>query len=209
MVFGRSPKQPIDFQIPPMPPDLMTASAFSYLSALKETLQNAHDDARDQLRTAQHYQKEYYDKQVNAERCSVNDRMLVYDPVNRGFPKFLKHFVGPYVVAAKPIANGVTFILRSLDNGNIVYVHRNPLKKCIVTFSEHQAVDILMDQFAVPPEQPAQNLQVVDAAANVNPQAPLRRRRSSCGAGSRSHRSASACSTGTRCSTTGRGTPAP
>ena len=30
-----------------------------------------------------------------------------------------------------------------------------------------------MDQFAEPAEQPAQNLQVVDAAANVNPQAPL------------------------------------
>ena len=173
MVFGRSPIQPIDFRIPPVQPDLTPDLASSYFSALKETLENAHDDARDQLRTAQHYQKEYYDQQVNAERFSVGDRVLIYDQVNPGFPKFQKHFVGPYVVAAKPIAIGVTYILRSLDNGNIVHVHCNRLKKCYVTFSEYQAVDVLLDQFAEPPKQHAQNLQVVEAASNVNPRAPL------------------------------------
>ena len=95
MVFGRSPKQPIDFQIPKVQPDFTPAPTLSYFSALKETLKNAHDDARDQLSTAQHHQKEYYDQQVNAERFSVGDRVLVYDPVNRGFPKFQKHYVGP------------------------------------------------------------------------------------------------------------------
>ena len=150
MVLKRSPKQLIDFQIPPMQPDLTTASAFSYCSALNHS-KNAHDDVRDQLRTAQH-QNEYYDQQVNAERFSVGDRVLVYDLVNRGFLKFQKHIVGPHVVADKPIANGVTFILRSLDTGNIVHVHRNRLKKLNVTFSQRHAVDVLMDQFPVPPD---------------------------------------------------------
>ena len=54
-----------------------------------------------------------------------------------------------------------------------MHVHRNRLKKCNVTFSEHQAVDVLLDQFAERPEQHAQNLHVVDAASNVNPRAPL------------------------------------
>ena len=98
---------------------------------------------------------------------------MIYEPVNRGFPKFQKHFVGPYVVAANPIANGVTYILRSLDNGNIVHEHRNHLKICNVTFSKHQAVDVYLDQFAELPEQHAQNMQVVDAASSVNPRAAL------------------------------------
>ena len=117
--------------------------------------------------------KKYYDQQVNAERFSVGDRVLVYDPVNRRCLKFQIHYVGPYVLAAKPIVNGVTYILRSSDNGNIVHVHRICLKKCNVSFSEHQAVEMLIKQFAVPFKQPAQNLQVVDAATNVNPEAPL------------------------------------
>ena len=75
-------------------------------------------------------------------------------------------------MAAKPIANGVTYILRSADNGNIVHVHSNRLKKCNVSFSEHQVVDVLTDQCALPPEQPVHNLQVVHAAANANPAAP-------------------------------------
>ena len=144
-----------------------------YFSALKETIKNAHDDACDQLRTAQHHQKEYDNQQVNAERFSVRDQVLVYDPVNRGFPKFQKHYVGPYVVEAKPIVNGVSFILRSPDNGNIVYKHRNRLKKCNVSFLEQHAVDVLMDQFSIFLEQHAQNLQILDAAANVNPEAIL------------------------------------
>ena len=76
-------------------------------------------------------------------------------------------------MAARTIAYGVTYILRSPDNGNILHVNRNCLKKCNVTFLEHQAVDVLIDQFALLPEQDAQNLQVVDACANVNLQMPL------------------------------------
>ena len=44
------------------------------------------------------------------EQFSVGDRVIVYDPVSRGFPKFQKHYVGHYEVASKPIAGGVTYI---------------------------------------------------------------------------------------------------
>ena len=57
IVFGRSPKQLIDLQIPQVQPDFTQAPTSSYFSALKETVKNAHYDACDQLRTAQHHQK--------------------------------------------------------------------------------------------------------------------------------------------------------
>ena len=45
--------------------------------------------------------KKYYDQQINAESFAVGDRVLIYDPVNRGFSKFQKHYFGLYVVATK------------------------------------------------------------------------------------------------------------
>ena len=90
MVFGRFPKQPVDFLIPPMQSKPTPATTSEYFSALRKTLEVAHDEARDKLRVAQRQQKDYYDQQVNAERFSIGDRVLVYDPVNRGCPKFQK-----------------------------------------------------------------------------------------------------------------------
>ena len=152
MVFGRLPKQPIDFKIPSIQASSKAITTPKYFSALRETLEAVHDEARDNLRAAQTAQKAYYDRQENAEKFSVGDRVLVYDPVSRGFPKFQKHFVGPYMVAAKPIAGGVTYILRACDTGTIIHLHRNRLKKCQVSFPEHESIDVIVDnEETVPP----------------------------------------------------------
>ena len=79
MVFCQSPKQPIDFKIcagqynsdPKVPPE--------YFSALRETPEAVHDEARENLLASQRAQKTYYDRQENAEQFSVADRVLVYD----------------------------------------------------------------------------------------------------------------------------------
>ena len=73
MVFGRSPKQPIKFQIPLIQPYLRPTSTSSYVSALKDILKNAHDDARDHLRTAKHNQRENFDQHVNAKHFLEGD----------------------------------------------------------------------------------------------------------------------------------------
>ena len=169
MVFGRSPKQPIDFQIPAAQSNLQSIDPPKYFSALRETLEAVHDEARENLQAAQRAQKSYYDRQQNAEQFSVGDRVLVYDPVSRGFPKFQKHFVGPYEVASKPIAGGVTYILRSYDTGTIIHVHRNRLKKCQVSFPEQHTVDILVDTEAPPAAANEINDPVAPAAAVVEP----------------------------------------
>ena len=129
MVFGRSPNQPIDFKVSAGPTSSNANSPPEYFSALRETLEAVHDEARENLRAAQCDQKAYYDRQTNAEQFSVGDRVLVYNPVSRGFPKFQKNFFGPYEVTAKPIAGNVTYILRACDTGTIIHVHRNRLNK--------------------------------------------------------------------------------
>ena len=87
MVFGRSPKQPIEFKIPAGQASSEAKAPPKYFSALRETLEAVHDEARENLRASQSAQKAYYDRQTNAEQFSVGDRVLVYDPVSRGFPK--------------------------------------------------------------------------------------------------------------------------
>ena len=104
MVFGRSPKQPIDFKTPGGKFSSDTKAPAEYFSALCETFEAVHEETRENLRAAQRAQKAYYDRQNNAEQFSVGDRVLVYDPVSSGFPKFQKHLVGPYEVASKPVA---------------------------------------------------------------------------------------------------------
>ena len=51
-------------------------------------LKAVHDEARENLSAAHSTQKAYYDRQTNAEQFLVEDRVLVYDPVSRGFQKF-------------------------------------------------------------------------------------------------------------------------
>ena len=121
---------------------------------------------------AQSAQIAYYDRQTNAEQFSVGDRVLVYDPVSRGFSKFQKHFVGPYEVAAKPIAGGVTYILRACDTGTIIHVHRNRHKKCQVLFPELQTVDVLIDSVAPDLADVGVDRQESPHALVAEPQAP-------------------------------------
>ena len=172
MVFGRAPKQPIEFKIPTGQASSDAKPPPKYFSALRETLEAVHDEARENLRAALSAQKAYYDRQTNAEQFSVGDRVLVYDPVSRGFPKFQKLFVGPYEVASKLIAGGVIYILRACDTGTIIHVHRNRPKKCQVSFPEQQTVDVIVDTVEPVPADAVVNRLAAPHMVVVEPQAP-------------------------------------
>jgi len=136
MVFGRTPTQPIEFRIPVPTRSEAPKDANDYYSALQKTLASIHTDAAKQLRSAQNAQKQYYNEKANAEQFQVGELVLVYDPVTKGSPKFNKFYKGPYEVAQKPIAGGVTYVLRSLDTGTPITVHRNRLKRCNIPSEE-------------------------------------------------------------------------
>lgn len=186
MVFGREAKQPIDFQFPIQATKPPSRKPDDHYSALRETLASIHHQARIKLRQAQATQKEYYDRKANAEQFAVGDLVLVYNPVAHGSPKFQKHWEGPYIVVNKPIAGGVTYLLKETTTGKPVTVHRNRLKCCICEPMPEQAVENIEaghDQIQVaqpvlrpnpavpanvaPPQQPA------DVPANVLQGGPI------------------------------------
>ena len=151
LVFGRVAKQPVDFLIPAPKSETPRVSPQRYFSALRDTLEAAREDASKHLRHAQASQKKYYDQSANAPRFSIGDYVLVKDPVARGFPKFRKNYRGPFVVVSKPIAGGVTYILRSVADGKILHVHRNNLKICNMPESDQQSFEVLLGVGGQPP----------------------------------------------------------
>ena len=129
LLFGREPKQPIDFQFPITSSQRSEASPDHYFSALKRTLDSIQEQANQNLRTAQLSQKQYHDRGVTAAQFSIEDMVLVYNPVAHGSPKFQKHWEGPFLVVSK-LAGGVTYIVRSVVDDKFLTVHRERLKLC-------------------------------------------------------------------------------
>ena len=130
LLFGRDPKQPIDFSIPAPLSQTVPAFNHSYFSALKRSMESIRDQARSNLRHAQSKQKAYHDQSVTADQLAIGDLAFVYNPVMRGSPKFQKHWEGPYLVVSR-LAGGVTYKLRSTDGADkFLTVHRDRLKKC-------------------------------------------------------------------------------
>ena len=130
MLFGRDPKQLIDFTISVPKSQTTPTTNQSYFSALKRSIESIHKRARSNLRHAQSKQKAFHDQSVTAEHLAIGDLVLVYNPVMRGSPKFQKHWEGQYIVVSR-LAEGVTYILRSTDGAEkFLIVHRDRLKRC-------------------------------------------------------------------------------
>ena len=130
LLFGREPKQPIDFQFPLPSPELVAASPSQHFSALKRTLDSVQEQTKHNLKNAQLTRKAYHDRGVTAEQFAIGDLVLVYNPVPHGSPKFQKHWEGPYLVVSK-LASGVTYMLRSTANDKFLTAHRERLKRCL------------------------------------------------------------------------------
>lgn len=130
LLFGREPKQPIDFLVPVPNTSLSNDTPQAYFSALKLSMDSIQEQARSNLKHSQTSQKIYHDQSVTADKFAIGDLVLVYNPVLRGFPKFQKHWEGPYIVLSR-MARGVTYLLRLADGSDkFLTVHRNRLKRC-------------------------------------------------------------------------------
>ena len=149
LLFGREPKQPIDFQIPLPTKEPSDTTSIHYFSALKRTLDSIQEQANQNLRTAQLSQKAYHDRGVTAEQFSIGDMVLVYNPVAHGSPKFQKHWEGPYLVVSK-LAGGVTYMIRSIVDDKFLTVHRERLKLCNSEPVQEQVVQLIAAEPAEP-----------------------------------------------------------
>ena len=142
LLFGRKPKQPIDFQFPLPSSKPSATSPDHYFSALKRTLDSNREQANQNLRTAQLSQKKFHDRRVSAKQFSIGDMVLVYNPVAHGSSKFQKHWEGPYLVVSK-LAGGVTYMVRSVFDDKFLTVHRERLKSCNSEPVQEQGVQVV------------------------------------------------------------------
>ena len=177
LLFGREPKQPVDFQFP-LPSIKRTETTPNYFSALRRTLDSVQEQAAQNLRQAQSVQKSYHDRGVTADQFSIGNLVLVYNPVTHGSPKFQKHWEGPYLVVSK-LAGGVTYMLRSVTDDKFLTVHRERLKPCHAESLQEQCVQIVGASLPepdrqIPPNQPPPNNQPVPPQAQpVLPPIPV------------------------------------
>ena len=83
LMFGREMRLPLDVMVggPETAPDPYG----EYVSQLNNRLSNASQDVREQLKTAQQRQKEYFDRGVKAHLYQPGDQVSLFKEVRKGF----------------------------------------------------------------------------------------------------------------------------
>ncbi|CAG2217874.1 unnamed protein product [Mytilus edulis] len=99
MVFGRQVNQPIDLVLGQIKERFPDQDICKYVQSLRKSLEDAHDIARDNLKSAQKRQKQDYDLNLNFRKYCVGDIVLKLDTARKvGIsPKLKAPWKGPYV----------------------------------------------------------------------------------------------------------------
>lgn len=131
LMFGQDVRLPVDVMFGRPPNHQEEVS--EYVRRLRETLEEAHEHAREHLKAAQRRQKDYYDKRTAGEQIQVGDRVFLCEPaVKKGrTKKLLSPWQGPYVVRKR--IGDVAYRIQLEDNPRKrKVVHFNRLKLCVV-----------------------------------------------------------------------------
>ena len=146
LLFGHEVRLPVDVMYGREPHQPEAAS--EYVRNLRSTLDEAHERAREHLRTAQRRQKDYYDRRVAGQEIKVGDRVYLHVPAMKtGRTKKLHSpWQGPHLVVKK--ISDVTFRIEDVQNRRKRrVVHFNRLKLC----QDPQPADQQPDQPTVYP----------------------------------------------------------
>ncbi|VDI11720.1 Hypothetical predicted protein [Mytilus galloprovincialis] len=129
MVFGREVNQPIDLVLGQIKERFPDQDICKYVQSLRNSLKDAHDIARDNLKSAQKRQKQDYDLNLNFRKYCVGDIVLKLDTARKvGIsPKLKAPWKGPYVV----IEVKSPALLKIKDRKREEVVHHDRLKLCI------------------------------------------------------------------------------
>ena len=127
MTTGREMRLPIELSATSQ---VIGLTSFEYIIQLRERLVKAHQLAREHLRTTARHQKAYYDKSAFGLPLAPGDRVwLRVEQSTKGVPaKFIKQWVGPYLV--HEVLSETTCSIRPVNqsDGNLQIVHFNRLK---------------------------------------------------------------------------------
>ena len=114
LLFGHEVRLPLDVMYGREPHQPEAAS--EYARNLRSTLEEAHERAREHLKTAQRRQKDYYDRCVAGDEIKVGDHVYLHVPVIKsGQTKKLRSpWHGPHVVVEE--ISDVTYRIEEVDN---------------------------------------------------------------------------------------------
>ena len=114
LLFGHEVRLPLDVMYGREPHQPEAAS--EYARNLRSTLEEAHERAREHLKTAQRRQKDYYDRRVAGDEIKVGDHVYLHFPVIKSgrTKKLHSPWHGPHVVVKK--ISDLTYRIEEVDN---------------------------------------------------------------------------------------------
>ena len=114
LLFGHEVRLPLDVMYGREPHQPEAAS--EYARNLRSTLEEAHERAREHLKTAQRRQKDYYDRCVAGDEIKVGDHVYLPVPVLQSgqTKKLHSPWHGPHVVVKK--ISDLTYRIEEVDN---------------------------------------------------------------------------------------------
>ena len=149
LMFGREVQLPVDIMFGGGPTPVKTHS--EYVAELDERLEQAYEVVWEHLKTAQKYQKQYYDRKATGGRYQPGDLVWLYSPAvpKRRCPKFHRPWKGLYEVRKVPsdVTYRIQLVKSPKSNGDRrckhrMVVHFNWLKSYSVqNYSERQETE--------------------------------------------------------------------
>ncbi|MCG8112562.1 MAG: DDE-type integrase/transposase/recombinase [Candidatus Thiodiazotropha taylori] len=127
MMLGREVTVPLDIQFANA---LDTKAIHSeFVQNLQETMEQAHEFAREHIGTEMGRQKRNHDSKLSWEKFSVGDEVYVYFPRGQPgrSPKFRSDWYGPFVVTSK--LSDITYMVKNKATGSKHVVHVDRMKR--------------------------------------------------------------------------------
>jgi hypothetical protein len=129
LMLGREVRLPAEVMLGSGSPDAPEVASYgTYVSDLRETMQHAHDVARQHLGASVRRQKHGYDAKMSFHRYEAGD--LVWYATQRSqlhlSPKLRNPFEGPFVVLKR--VNDLLYQVQFERHGDKQVVHHNKLK---------------------------------------------------------------------------------
>ena len=139
LVFGRSPKLPLDIMLERVTDDENATSLPEYVQDLHRSLEESFKLARENLTLSHSKAKSRYDKNQRGRIFQVGEHVWLYNPaVKQGVSKKLSClWRGPHTVIDR--VGDVIYRIQLIGSTQTLIVHQNQLKLCYGTHSQQQS----------------------------------------------------------------------
>ena len=149
LMFGRSPRLPIDVFLGIPEPEGANATA----SNIRQNLQAAYQAANEAAKQARFRQSEGYNKKVRGAKIEVGDYVLVKNVGLKGKQKLADKWKSElHIVVKQPNTDIPVYVVRPEDGSREKVLHRNMLLPLVLPWPEDSTVDNVDNDFNVDSE---------------------------------------------------------